>query len=163
VTDSFADELIALLPRLRRYALSLSRRPDIADDLVQIAAERAFAARDRRDPDGRLEAWCFRILRNAWLDMARRSQTRGTEVDIVDTPEAATVDGRQVVETQLMLTSAMAAMETLSPEQREVMILICVEELSYAEAAGVLGIPVGTVMSRLARARGAVAAALGIK
>ncbi len=161
--DSFADDLIALLPNLRRYALSLCRKGDVADDLVQITVERAFGAYGKRDPAGRLEAWLFSILRNAWIDMTRRTRTRGTEVDIDDAHDAATVDGRTVVETRLMLSAAEVAIGDLPPDQREVMVLICVEELSYAEAAGVLGIPVGTVMSRLARARNAVATTLGIK
>lgn len=162
MNDSFADDLIALLPNLRRYALSLCRKSDVADDLVQITVERAFGAKNRRDPAGRLDAWLFSILRNAWIDMTRRSKTRGTEVDIDDAHEAATVDGRTVIETRLMLSAAEAAMGELPADQRDVMMLICVEELSYAEAAGVLGIPVGTVMSRLARARSAVATTLGI-
>lgn len=163
MTEDFSQQLIALLPQLRRYALSLSRKSDLADDLVQITAERAFAAQAQRNPDTRLEPWLFRILRNAWLDMARRRQTRGTEVEISDAPEAATVDGRQVVETRLMIGAAQAAMNDLPPDQRDVMLLICVEELTYAEAALVLEVPIGTVMSRLARARSAVVAALGIK
>ncbi len=162
MSDRFADGIIALLPNLRRFALSLCRSPDVADDLVQIAVERAFAARDRFDPETRLDAWLFRILRNAWIDMTRRSKTRGTEIDIADAPDASTVDGTAVAETALMLTSAKAAIETLPEAQRDVILLICVEELSYKEAAEVLGTPVGTVMSRLARARIAIAKKLGI-
>jgi RNA polymerase sigma-70 factor (ECF subfamily) len=67
--DSFADDLIAILPNLRRHALSLARAGDVADDLVQITVERALMARDRYDPTARLDAWTFRILRNAWIDM----------------------------------------------------------------------------------------------
>lgn len=161
--DTFADDLIALLPNLRRYALSLCRQGDVAEDLVQTTVERAFAARQTRDPTSRLDAWLFRILRNAWFDMRRRSQTRGIEVDIDDAADAAAVDGQKVVEVRLMLSSAEEAIDRLPGDQREVMILICVEELSYAEAAQVLGVPIGTVMSRLARARSAVATSLGIK
>jgi RNA polymerase sigma-70 factor (ECF subfamily) len=161
--DPFSADLIALLPNLRRYALSLCRRADLADDLVQTTAERAFAARDTFIPGTRMDAWLFRILRNAWLDTLRRQQTRGTEVDIADAPEARVTDGAAETENRLMLQSAEAAMKALPVEQREVMMLICVEELSYKEAAEVLDIPIGTVMSRLSRARLAVAAALGIK
>lgn len=163
MTDPFSENLIALLPNLRRFALSLTRRPDLADDLVQITAERAFAARGRYDPSVRLDAWLFRILRNAFIDMTRRDKVRGVSVDVYDTPEAATVDGASVTETALMLGSAQDAIARLPDEQRQVMVLICVEEMSYAEAAEVLGIPQGTVMSRLSRARLAVAQMLGIK
>jgi RNA polymerase sigma-70 factor (ECF subfamily) len=161
--DSFSDDLIALLPNLRRFALSLCRRPDIADDLVQITAERAFSARDRFDPATRLDAWLFRILRNAWIDQTRRERTRGVSVDIADVPEASVSDGVREAEAHLMLRQTRAAMDELPEEQREVMLLVCVEDLSYREAAEVLGIPIGTVMSRLARARLALAEKVGIR
>jgi RNA polymerase sigma-70 factor (ECF subfamily) len=159
----FEKTLVDLLPNLYRFALRLSRRQDVAEDLVQMTVERALAARDSLDPETRLEPWAIRILRNAWIDMTRRDRTRGTEVDIVDTPEALTVDGRQVTEAALMLDATERALDTLPPEQREVLLLVCYQELSYAEAAEVLAIPVGTVMSRLARARAALAQKMGIK
>jgi RNA polymerase sigma-70 factor, ECF subfamily len=161
--DTFKDDLIALLPNLRRFALSLCRRADIADDLVQITAERAFAARERYDRSTRLDAWLFRILRNAWIDHARRTVTRGTQVDIADAPDAASVDGVRDMEARLMLQKTQAAMADLPDDQREVMMLVCVDELSYREAAEVIGVPIGTVMSRLARARIAISTKLGIK
>jgi RNA polymerase sigma-70 factor (ECF subfamily) len=163
MSDSFSDDLIALLPNLRRFALSLCRRGDVADDLVQITAERAFAARDRFDPTTRLDAWLFRILRNAWIDHARRVTTQGVTVDIADAPDAAVVDGVRDIEAVLTLRKAEAAIADLPEDQREVMMLVCVDELSYREAAEVIGVPIGTVMSRLARARLAVAAKMGIK
>lgn len=162
MSDEFAEDIIAFLPNLRRFAISLCRSPDTADDLVQITVERAFAARDQFDPDTRLEAWLFRILRNAWIDMTRRTKTRGTQINIDDAPDASTVDGTKVTETALMLKSARAAIEQLPENQRDVIMLICVEEMSYKEAAEVLDTPVGTVMSRLARARMALAKKLGI-
>lgn len=161
--DGFSDELIALLPNLRRFALSLCRRADLADDLVQITAERALAARDRFDPASRLDAWLFRILRNAWIDHARRTTTQGVTVGIHDTPDALVVDGVQHTETVLTLRKTELAMAELPEDHREVMMLVCVEELSYREAAEVLGVPIGTVMSRLARARLALAEKVGIK
>jgi len=160
--DSFTDDLIAFLPNLRRFALSLCRRADVADDLVQITAERALAARDRFDPTTRLEAWLLRILRNAWIDHARRTTSRGQTLDIHEEPELLVVDGPAHTEAILMLRQTEAAMATLPPDQREVMMLVCVDELSYREASEVLGIPIGTVMSRLSRARLALAERLGI-
>ncbi|WP_208349443.1 RNA polymerase sigma factor [Pseudaestuariivita rosea] len=162
MSDHFADDIIAFLPNLRRFALSLCRNANTADDLVQVTVERAFRARDQFDPTTRLDAWLFRILRNAWIDMVRRQTTQGTEIDIDDAPDARVIDGVQTVETSLMLKSARAAMQSLPDDQRDVMMLICVEELSYKEASAVLGVPVGTVMSRLSRARIAVAKKLGI-
>lgn len=161
-SDRFAEELVALLPALRRYALSLARRADQAEDLVQTAVERAIAARDRRDPDVPLQAWAFRILRNAFIDQTRRSATRGDTLDIADHPDLLSVDGARQTEDHLMLSAARAAMDALPPDQRDVMHLVCIEEMSYAETAALLGIPIGTVMSRLARARAAVAKTLGI-
>lgn len=160
--DHFTQELIDFLPNLRRFAISLCRSRDIADELVQITAEKAFAARDRFDPATRLDAWLFRIMRNSWIDMARRRKTQGTQINIDDAPDAATVDGRHVVETSIMLKSARKAMDELPENQREVMLLICVEELSYKEAAAILDTPIGTIMSRLARARLAIAEKMGI-
>jgi RNA polymerase sigma-70 factor (ECF subfamily) len=162
IRDTFERDLVAALPKLRRYALSLCRRGDLADDLVQVTVERALVARDRHDPATRLDPWLFRILRNAWIDMARRTATRGTEIDVHDAPDAAVVDGPRVTENALMLKQTQAALAALSPEQREVIVLVCFEEMSYAEAAEVLGIPAGTVMSRLARGRIALAEKLGI-
>lgn len=158
----FEADLIGRLPVLRRFALSLCRNPDTADDLVQITVEKAILGRAGFDPATRLDAWLFRILRNAWIDMTRRHRTRGTEIDVDDVPEAATVDGRRLTEARLMLDAAARALESLPVEQREVLILVCYEELSYAEAAQVLGIPVGTVMSRLSRGRIALAEKLGM-
>ena len=90
--DSFVEDVVALLPNLKRFALSLCRRPDVADDLVQITAERAFRARHQFDPATRLEAWLFRILRNAWIDMLRRDG-RGARRSIFTT--ARNRSGRQ--------------------------------------------------------------------
>ena len=163
MSDPFTQDLIDLLPNLRRFALSLSKRPDVADDLVQVTAERAFKARDSYDPGTCMDAWLFRILRNAWIDMTRKDKTRGTELDIDETPDAVITDGRKDAETRMELGETARALETLAPEHREILLLVCVEGLSYAEASETLGIPKGTVMSRLARARTALAKKLGIK
>ena len=160
--DAFERDLVAATPKLWRFALSLCRRADVADDLVQTTVERAIASRGRFDPASRLDPWLFRILRNAWIDATRRQATRGTELDIADMPEAAVHDGARASESALFLKQTEAALATLPAEQREVILLVCFEELSYAEAAAVLGIPTGTVMSRLARGRVALAGKLGI-
>lgn len=164
MTDrEFEALLIQTLPKLRRYAISLSRRQDVADDLVQTTVERAVSARHRFDPDTSLDAWLFRILRNAWIDETRRTKTRGVQLDVTDMTEAASFDGVRDIEARLALSETEAALATLSPDQQEILRLICFDELSYLEAAEVLGVPKGTVMSRLARARVALAEKLGIK
>jgi len=163
VSDTFSDDLIASLPVLRRFALSLCKRGDLADDLVQITAERAFKSRESYDPATRLDAWLFRILRNAWIDMTRRQKTQGSQIDVVDNPELISIDGRDVVESKISLNETEEALTNLPDDQRAVLLLVCVEGLSYAEAADTLDVPKGTIMSRLARGRVALAKQLGIK
>ena len=160
---AFSQALIALLPNLRRFALSLSRRKDLADDLVQITVERAIANAASFDATSRIEPWLFRIMRNAWIDQTRRQKTQGTQVDVFDIPDALPTDPAPGLEARIMLRHVQEAMLTLPEDQREVLHLVCVEEMSYAETARTLDIPMGTVMSRLARARLALAEKLGLK
>lgn len=163
MSDRFTEDLVALLPNLKRFALSLCRRGDVADELVQITAERAFRARDRFDPASRLEAWLFRILHNAWIDMIRRDRTRGEMLDIHDFPQPDPTDSAAQADDRIMVQAVQAAMTRLSEDQRMVLHLVCVEGLSYAETAAILDIPQGTVMSRLSRARIALAKVMGIE
>jgi RNA polymerase sigma-70 factor (ECF subfamily) len=142
--------------------MSLCRRPDIADELVQTTAERAVANRGKHDPATALLPWLMRILRNAWIDQTRRATTRGTELDVTEMPETAIFNSNRALEASLRWRETEAAMATLTRDQQEILRLVCIEELSYAEAAEVLEIPKGTVMSRLARARVALAEKLGI-
>lgn len=154
MTGAIGPALVDLIPRLRRFAIGLSRSREAADDLVQAALERALGG---AVPEGevRLDAWMFRVLRNLWIDSIRRRQTRGTEIDI-DAPRLAglpEIDQVAAIERRDLLRRTASALDDLPEEQREVVVLVCVEELSYAEAADILGCPIGTVMSRLARAR----------
>lgn len=161
---AFGRGIVDLLPRLRRLARSLTGNPDQADDLVQAACERAFAARAQYIAGTRLDAWLFRIMRNLWIDGHRRSTARGgVHEDVDEVLDLAGSDGRAVVEQRLMLEDVGAALARLPPEQREVLVLVCVEDLAYREAAEVLGVPLGTVMSRLARARKGLARLLGLE
>lgn len=160
---AFGDALVRLLPNLKRFGLSLSRRGDIADDLVQITVERAILNWASFDGASRLEPWLFRIMRNAWIDMIRRTKTQGQQVVVFEIPESLPTDTSAQIEARLMLQSVQDAMTTLTEEQREILHLVCIEDMSYAEAAEVLGIPKGTVMSRLSRARLALSEKLGIK
>ena len=150
--------LIELLPRLRRLARTLTGHVHDADDLVQVALERALARAGQWRPDARLDAWVFGILRNAWLDELR-SRTRGQRIFAPE--EAGALVGEATMERQGDVMSVNAAMARLPDEQREVVALVLVEGLSYREAAELLEVPMGTVTSRLARARAALQAHLG--
>lgn len=159
--SSIGAELIALLPRLRRYALKVSRSPEAADDLVQAACERALLGAER-SAGAPFDVWMFCIMRNLHIDVLRRQKTRGELDDVDDHLEVAGEDGRQVTESRLMLDRVSRAIDALPDEFRDVVLLVCVEEFSYREAAEILGIPIGTVMSRLARGRLRLAEATGM-
>lgn len=160
--EEVGARLIAFLPNLRRFAISLCGSRDLADDLVQAACERALANAGRFEPGTRFDAWMFRILRNLWIDQVRRQKTVGVRVDIVEQPDIVGASGERDAEARLILKTVAGAIAELPDEHREVLLLVCVEELSYREAADILGIPIGTVMSRLARARKNLAEAAGI-
>ncbi|WP_244244071.1 RNA polymerase sigma factor [Marilutibacter alkalisoli] len=145
--------LCELLPRLRRFARALAGDPDDADDLVQVALERALARWAQWRPDGSLDAWVFGIVRNAWIDELR---ARGRRQQVFAPEEAGEHVGTSPVDGQVAAMSVQAAMSRLSPEQREVVALVLVEGLAYREAATALDVPIGTVTSRLARAREAL-------
>jgi RNA polymerase sigma-70 factor, ECF subfamily len=163
MTSAIGPLLIDALPRLRRYAISLSRAADVADDLVQAACERALATAATLDDRLRFDAWMFRIVRNLWYDRLRRLRTRGQELDVTVRDDLVAIEGEQVPERRLLLSKAAEAIDRLPEEQRELLLLVCVEELSYRDAAAVLDLPIGTVMSRLARARRRVAEDLGVE
>jgi RNA polymerase sigma-70 factor, ECF subfamily len=150
---AIGQELVALLPRLRRFALVLCRSPSLADDLVQGACERALANADSWKPGTRFDAWVFRILRNHWIDHLRRARAEGMTEDITTRDQLVGDPGEDPILSRLLLADVRRAIDSMPQEQREVLVLVCVEDLAYREAADVLGVPIGTVMSRLARAR----------
>ncbi len=152
------QEIAALLPRLRRFARNLTRNPHDADDIVQIAVERALQRSSQWRSDARLDSWMFKIIRNAWIDEVR-SRSRRQEIFLAEEAGADAVAA--VVENQTDSLSIRAAMSRLPEEQRLAVSLVLIEGLSYKEAADVLDVPVGTVTSRLARGREALQAALG--
>lgn len=160
--DNFENGVIALLPNLRRFALSLCRNASIADDLVQGTCEKAFANKATFQTGTRLDAWLFRILRNLWIDRVRKDKTEGQTEDIDDATELPEATGDPAAETQLLLRQVSDIITKLPQAQREVIMLVCVEDLSYKEAAETLGVPIGTVMSRLARARQEISRLAGI-
>jgi RNA polymerase sigma-70 factor, ECF subfamily len=162
MAESFENAVVALLPNLRRFAISLCRNPTLADDLVQGTCEKAFTNKSSFQPGTRLDAWLFRILRNLWIDRLRKDKTEGQAEDIdevVDLPEGT---GDPAAETQLLLRQVSDIITNLPQVQREVVMLVCIEDLTYKEAAETLDVPIGTVMSRLARARQEICRLAGI-
>ena len=159
-SQAFERDLTQLLPRLRRFAHSLSRNPADADDLAQATVERALRSRDQWEPGSRLDSWLYRIMRNLWIDTVRSRGRR--EAHEAPENEAQTVgsDPRDSIDASLELQRAMAAMDRLPDEQREVVALILIEGFGYREASEMLGLPIGTVSSRLVRGRTALLAML---
>lgn len=155
--DRNRTEMLACLPRLRRFALALTGRSSDADDLVQDAIERALRNLGKFTPGTRMDSWMFRIAQNLWIDQLRARKSRGRPEPIEEAEEVA-VDGRRTVEARLMLAETSRGMAALPEDQRAVVALVLIEGLSYREAADVLDVPIGTVTSRLARGREALAA-----
>lgn len=154
-------ELIKLVPRLRRFAYSLTGNRADGDDLVQATCEKALRNAEQFRKGTRLDSWLYRIAQTLWIDDRRRHQTRGT---IVDPDEAGLSDGGKgaaLPEDRMMLARVRRAMDSLPDDQRAVIALVGVEGFSYKETAETLDLPLGTVMSRLSRARAALLGGLG--
>ncbi len=153
---AFRQQLVSLLPRLRRFAMALAGRRDLAEDLLHSAVERALRNWGTFQTGRRLDSWMFKIMQNHWID-TRRAESSVTmqTFDGIDLPGE---DGREIVEARDDVRAARSAFAALPEDQRTVLALIVIEELSYAEAADTLNVPIGTIMSRLSRARAAMAA-----
>lgn len=154
MAENVQREIAALLPRLRRFARSLTRNPHDADDVVQIAVERALTRIAQWRRDTRLDGWMFKIVRNAWIDEVRARKRHG---EIFLAEDAGSAEAAGSLDDAL---SIRAAMSRLPEEQRSAVSLVLVEGLSYKEAADVLEVPIGTLTSRLARGRQALQAEL---
>jgi RNA polymerase sigma-70 factor (ECF subfamily) len=152
VTDEFRSRLLQLLPRLRRFAVALTGDLDQADDLVQETCARALSRSTQWQQGTRLDSWMYRIAQNIWLDHLRAKKVRGDHVDLGVT-DISGPDGRTIVEHRLSLADVNTAMSRLPDDQRVLVALVCIDGISYSEAAAITGVPIGTVMSRLARAR----------
>ena len=146
--EDLGSRLERQIPALRRYAFALARNSAEADDLVQDCLERALSRWSLRRADGDLRAWLFAILRNQFVNAYHRNKRRGTQV--AADADASSPAGQ---DRALELGDALAALDLLPEDQKSLLLLVGVEDFSYAEAAEVLGIPAGTVMSRLSRAR----------
>jgi RNA polymerase sigma-70 factor, ECF subfamily len=154
-------QLVTMLPRLRRFAASLTRNMTEADDLVQATCEKALRSAQSFDAGTRLDSWLYRIMQNHWIDEMRKRKTQGVEQPVEESFDLVGMDGVRTTEARMAAREVMQALHTLPEEQRSVVTLVCVEDLSYREVSDILGIPLGTVMSRLSRARRALAEALG--
>lgn len=148
--EEFRKELLAVLPHLRAFARGLSGRSDFADDLVQEAAIKAWTARDRYQPGTNMRAWTFAILRNHYLSELRRSK-RQTDLDEGAVERMLVMEADQ--EGPLHLDDMESALQQLAPERREAVLLVGASGFSYEEAADIAGCPIGTMKSRVARAR----------
>ena len=157
-SEEIGASIVALLPRLRRFARSLSRNQHDADDLVQSVVERAWRHLDQLKPGANVGSWMFGIMKNAWVDEIRARRRR----ERVHAPEeaGATVGDASAAARDIAL-SVQAGIARLPEEQRLAVGLVLVEGLSYKDAAETLGVPIGTLTSRLARARATLQALLG--
>ena len=153
MTATARMQMVAMLPRLRRFALGLTGSRDEADELVQAACERGLARLHQWQPGTRLDSWMYRIIQSMWIDEWRRRRARVEQVDTEMLESLSGSDGRHEAEVRLTLDEALQAMARLPDEQRVVLMLVSVEGLSYRETAEVLDVEMGTVMSRLSRAR----------
>ncbi len=152
-TETVGVELLAILPKLRRFARTLTGSADEGDDLLQSACARALERADQFVVGTRFDSWMYRIVQTIWIDRVRHMRHREQSVDPTELADFPAGEGSREVDDKIALAQARRAIARLPEELREVLVLVSIEELSYREAADILGIPIGTVMSRLSRAR----------
>jgi RNA polymerase sigma-70 factor (ECF subfamily) len=162
MSEDLRRQIVVLLPRLRGFAYSLVGSMDDADDIVQAACERALARLDQFQPGTRLDHWMFRIVKTVTIDRFRRSKARSA-VALDEGGSEVAFDARVHEQTaaRLALEAVQREIARLPVEQRELLFLVAIDGMSYQDAAVTLGIPIGTVMSRLSRARHRLASAVG--
>jgi RNA polymerase sigma factor (sigma-70 family) len=155
--DTIRSQIAALVPRLRRFALSVTGNRADADDLVQDTLERSLRHLDQWEPGTRLDSWMFRIAQNLFIDARRAARRkRAVFVDTEATLADAGYDGARAAEAHMTWRETCAAMATLPEDQRSAIALVLIDGMSYRDAADVLGVPIGTLTSRLARGRDAL-------
>lgn len=162
MVDDVRQEMVALLPRLRRFAYAQTGSREAADELVQAACERALDRLDQFTPGTRLDSWMFRIMKTIWIDRmryaGRRPQVSAKVMDAL--PFDARIHEQAVARADLVIVRAEVA--KLPEDQRLVLALVAIDGRSYQEAAETLGVPIGTIMSRLSRARRKLVEALEV-
>ncbi len=157
--EKFKTEMIGLLPRLRRFAVSLTRSFPDADDLLQDACTTALQSWDKYDPAQPLDRWMFRIIRNLWISEIRKRKVREGQgqVPAEEATELQTADADDTLNAK----QVQAKVSALPDDLAQPLMLVCAEGYSYREVSELLDIPVGTVMSRIHRARKLLVSALG--
>ncbi len=150
--DQFKSEMISLLPRLRRFALSLTRSGPDADDLLQDACAAALQKWQQYDPAQPLDRWLFRVLRNLWISEIRKRNVR-QGAGQVPAEEATELRVEDQADEVLTAKQVRRKVDDLDQDLAQPLMLVCAEGYSYREASELLGIPIGTVMSRIHRAR----------
>jgi RNA polymerase sigma-70 factor (ECF subfamily) len=151
--EQIRGELITLIPRLRQFALAMTGNRADGDDLTQEALERALRRLGQFQAGTRLDSWLFKIAQNAWIDQTRTRQSRARLVESDPDADAPGIDGRAAMTASLTLSKALKVLGELPQEQRAVVVLVLIDGYSYGEASEILGVPEGTVTSRLSRAR----------
>lgn len=152
--------IIAALPRLRRFCHAMTGNPADGDDLMQATVEKALSRSDQYQAGSRIDSWMYRIAQNHYIDGTRAARRRGTAVPVEEAYDLAGDDGVATLESRSDLAAAQRALGTVPEDQRAAFLLVVVEGLSYREAAEALDVPIGTIMSRIARARARLETAL---
>jgi RNA polymerase sigma-70 factor (ECF subfamily) len=155
-TSAVRQQLIELLPRLRRFAMVLTRSSDAADDLVQASVALALERQTQWNPASRLDRWLFQIMKTVWLENRKSAAIRRTE-SLDDHDITWSVSGTAAVESKMTLQEVRAEFIRLPIEQQQALMLVSVEGYGYREAAELLEVPMGTIISRVARGRVALA------
>jgi RNA polymerase sigma-70 factor (ECF subfamily) len=153
VDDKVEKEMVALIPRLRRFALAMTRSEPDADDLVQATCERAIMNLDKWEPGTRLDSWMYRIAQNIHRNNHRQSQRHQSHLSVVEATAEVGSDGEAAATAQIELADVAAVIDRLPEDQRTILLLVVVEGRRYRDVAEILDLPIGTVTSRLARAR----------
>lgn len=147
------NQMVGLLPRLRRFAMTLARDPERADDLVQASCERALTRLDQLRQGTRLDSWLYRIIYTQWIDNLRRKKIRFTKLILLNNESTSMNPGTNADNSLDTALDLQNALNTMPEKHQAALMLVSVEGYSYAEAASVLEVPAGTVASRVARAR----------
>jgi RNA polymerase sigma-70 factor, ECF subfamily len=161
ITESHNEQLLALLPRLRRFARALTGNMTDADDLVQTAVEKAITNMHMWQEGTHFDRWVITITKNCWLDDRRSARVRMPHDDVSERFDLVGEDGRETADKRARQAELRKAVDALPDEQRAVVALVIIEGFSYRETADALDIPLGTVMSRLGRARAVLMTKLG--